>query len=218
MNSLRTLKPATESPLDEPESPYCLVGGRNVSHTRRSCIAVSLFAIAVSLCAALHLAGDEVKHVKTVSAADLSSRKVVVTGRLGAPLQHMMTIRGTWHFPETYPDKAVKDGSLRFRVSHVDGKELAEPVDFKKQLVHVTRFRDDDALPPADGATWEFRGYETGRFRERPPEYYAELGMAVQTAWPPEFTTELEGFIPEPTKPGQKPVQKAPSRGKKDSR
>src|SRR5262245_47473281 len=60
-----------------------------------------------------------------VSVADIGNR-VTLVGLLGKQLGTMMEVSGTWR----YPGPNVKDDSMRFIVSHVDGKELEKPVEF----------------------------------------------------------------------------------------
>src|SRR5260370_29323809 len=73
--------------------------------------------------------GAEHEGIVKISADDLASGKVVVIGRLGAPLKTMITVRGTWQHPPRAA-QPVKDFGLRFHVTHVNGSALTEPVDF----------------------------------------------------------------------------------------
>ncbi len=70
----------------------------------------------------------------------------------------------------------------------------------------------DVCLQPGAGETWEFRGFESGRFRGRPVQYYFEVGMGPVTGHTG-FTTELEGFMPVPDKAAQERARKASTIG-----
>lgn len=143
----------------------------------------------------------ELEDVVTVSADDLDSGKVVVIGRLGSPLETMLTIRGTWR-----QSRMAKDSGLVFHVTHVNGKALDEPVLFHRTLMHVTYpFVSDqdgsreDGPTPSAGEQWEIRAYETGRFSGNPGAYQKELtGFAyIQAvpAWWRHFQTDLHGIM-----------------------
>lgn len=184
-----------------------------MSRFQSSTIGALLIAAAAWSWSALGGSGEEQPKARTISADDLSSGKIVVIGRLGLPLRQMMTIRGTWDYPEQVPGRVLKIHELRFRVSHVDGKKLAKPLDFDKDLVQVTKIGDRNSLQPSQGEEWEFRGFETGSFRARPQQYYLETGGGAVSNRHAGFTSELEGFLPVPLKA----TQQAPQRIEKKS-
>lgn len=144
---------------------------------------------------------NELEDVVAVSVDGLDSGKVVVIGRLGSPLETMLTIRGTWK-----QSRMAKDSGPVFHVTHVNGKAFDEPVIFHRTLVRV-RFsfafdkndsRNDGPTPSA-GQSWEIRAYETGGFSGNPAEYQKELsGLPYRqavTPWWRHFQTDLRGIM-----------------------
>jgi hypothetical protein len=174
-----------------------------------------LIALGSWLGSAFDLAGDEARKAVTISVDDLNSGKVVVVGRLGIPLKTIATLRGTWRFPDQ-SNGPTKDYSLSLHVSHVDGKALTEPVKFHSAIVEIDYPRlwdaDDTSSKqpkPANGETWEFRGYETGGFRGRPAQFEKELRLPLSASgvWERSFLTELNGILPKPDKPAKNSEQ-----------
>ena len=158
------------------------------------------------------LGGAEPKTVATVTAEDLATGKVIVIGKLGVPLTTMRTIRGTWQ-PPPRGEHPLKDASLLFHVTHVDGKPLDEPVDFHRALVNVSYPLPDDGKVneakdpvPEKGETWEIRGYETGRFQGRPAQFNEELNFPPSqlAVWHRPFVTTVEGILPKPAQPADR--------------
>jgi hypothetical protein len=126
--------------------------------------------------------------------------KVTLVGRLGVPLGKMMEVRGTW----AYPKGLVKDFSLRFTVTHVNGKSLPSPVEFDVGLVRAVMPDRKDAIPKYEdhkrlaGSSWMLRAYETGRFYPIPMDYWRELGDETSMQppyWTKTFVSELVGVV-----------------------
>ncbi len=140
-------------------------------------------------------AAKESSHTHQKVKVDDIGTAVSLTGRLGEPLGSMLTVSGTWG----YPSLRVKDYSVRFSVTSVNGKQLARPVMFPVHAVHVSK-DGVSAVPPharhkeLDGVTWSLRAYETGRFTTVPAEYWRERG-APAMIYQPAFASELVGFV-----------------------
>ena len=154
-----------------------------------------LFSVASALLPA-SLAAQE---PAAVSVEDIGT-KVVLVGRLGQPLGTMMDVQGTWKFP----DRFDKDYSLRFLVSHVNGKALLKPVEFDWAQVKVISTNGENAIPKSDerktldGLAWTLRAYETGRFNRIPKDYWEEPGTRRDASpyWMTKtFTSELVGVL-----------------------
>ena len=138
----------------------------------------------------------------TVSVEDIGS-KVTLVGRLGQPLGKMMEVKGTWRMP----DDVVKDYSLRFIVSHVNGKPLKEPVEFNVAQIDAVSKYGNTAIPKyawpieeqstLDGVAWTLRAYETGRIDSIPPQYWKERGTLehARPYWTESFTSQLVGVV-----------------------
>lgn len=138
---------------------------------------------------------EDHEKVVPVSADDLDSGTMVVIGRLGRPLNTMLTIRGVWDW-----SRMPKDSGLVFRVTHVNGEALDEPVIFHQTLVHVRHRGDKLENDPVSSIaqSWEIRAYETGGFSGNPAEYQMELSglpyVEAEPAWSRNFQTELHGI------------------------
>jgi hypothetical protein len=136
-----------------------------------------------------------------VSVEDIGSR-VNLIGRLGKPIGAMMTVRGKWHFPSEH----VKDYSLRFTVSHVDGQQLDMPIEFNIDQLNVVNKNGSSAIPPLskheqlNGTDWTFRAFETGTIRMSPDEYWLEREAHAMPYYFRPFTSELTGILqPQPS-------------------
>jgi hypothetical protein len=103
--------------------------------------------------------------MKTVLAADIG-KSVQIIGRLGRPLGELVTLRGSWRFPE----KIMKDMAPSFRVLSVNGKQLKDPVEFVANGFFYPVVSHVAEIPWDEGKVWEVRGYETGEFRVTPRE------------------------------------------------
>lgn len=164
---------------------------------------LATIAVVMSAAAAFSpILGEDQSPPASVSVDDIG-RKVTLVGRLGQPLGTMMTIQGHWAYPDASKGPA-KDNSIRFTVSHVNGKPLSELVEFDVAQVRAVSAEGDSAIPEqADhrdslgGVSWTLRGFETGRFDRIPDGYWKELG----TGWPAlpyyvrTFTSELVGVV-----------------------
>ncbi len=73
---------------------------------------------------------------------DEIGESVRLIGRLGVPLEQMITAEGVWQ----YPPGIAKDGSLIFSVSSVDGKPLEKPVEFYRARVDAIEKRKSVSL------------------------------------------------------------------------
>jgi hypothetical protein len=138
-----------------------------------------------------------------VSVEDIGT-KVTLVGRLGQPLGTMMEVQGTWSYPRQRPgEPPVKDDSLRFRVSQVNGKKLPQPVEFNVAQIEAATRTGKNAIPKfeelkmLDGIAWTLQAYETGRFHHVPEDYWKKLGTAPPgpPSWPRIFTSELVGVV-----------------------
>ncbi len=119
--------------------------------------------------------------------------KVTLVGRLGQPLGKMMKLRGSWK----YPRGLVKDDSLRFTVTEVNGHKLATPVELNIAQIRARSDDDKDAIPQyqhqkaLDGVAWTLNAYETGRFSAVP-----QSGFSVALPyWQRTFTSEVVGTV-----------------------
>ena len=112
-----------------------------------------------------------------------------------------MEMSGNWHFPAS-PD--VKDGSIRFSVTTVNGKKLANPIEFNHEQLHFTDREHRNVIPEykaqrkLDGQTWTLIAYETGSIEIIPDEYGDEspvfpvVGLPYYTR---PFTSQLIGVV-----------------------
>ena len=119
--------------------------------------------------------------------------KVTLVGRLGQPLGKMMKLRGSWK----YPNGVMKDDSLWFTVTAVNGHKLATPVEFNIAQISARTDDDKDAIPEykhqkdLDGVAWTVNAYETGRFSAIP-----QHGFSVALPyWQRTFTSEVVGTV-----------------------
>jgi hypothetical protein len=154
------------------------------------------------VCAAIALSNSAIgqESIAAVSVEDIGTR-VTLVGRLGQPLGKMMEVRGTWK----YPSRDVKDYSLRFHATHVNGKTLETPVEFNISQIKAVSQRGVDAIPRGekrkalDGDIWTMRAYETGRHNAVPADYWKESGQGMPGLpyWHKTFTSELVGIAQE---------------------
>jgi len=151
-------------------------------------------ALLMVLSAALPVFSADRKRTIAISVEDIGT-KVTLVGRLGEPLGKLMEVKGTWG----YPDARVKDYSLRFRVSHVNGKRLPKPVEFNVAQVKAATRSGKNAIPQfkdhktLEGVSWTLRAYETGRFRGVPEEL--DTAASASPYWWKTFTSELVGVV-----------------------
>lgn len=167
-------------------------------------VAVATLAICASQFAFRPTSADERRKV-VVSVADVD-QTVTLMGRLGQPLGTMMEVRGTWKYPPVKKSPegkllATKDTSLRFVVSHVNGKPLNPPLDIHRLEARTREGVDAVALEQKKGAlvgdTWTMRGYETGNYSGVPEEYWKEsgIGSVALPVWTQPFDTEFVGIV-----------------------
>lgn len=128
---------------------------------------------------------------------DEIDKGLVLIGRLGKPLGTLMTVKGKW----SYPEEPVKDGSLRFTVSHVDGKELGKPVELNVKQLDVVTKKGSKAIPSYDGHArlagkeWTLRAYETGSIEIMPEGYFNETPAFARPYYFRDFTSKLTGVL-----------------------
>lgn len=120
---------------------------------------------------------EERMKTKQVLAAGIPRRTQII-GTLGRPLGELIAVRGQWVRPSSPATGALKDASLRVRITHVDGARLKRPVEFHRGLVIGLA---SARIEPGDDEQVELRGYETGGMRGIPLDAREELGpRAVQ--------------------------------------
>ncbi|HUY90676.1 MAG TPA: hypothetical protein VMV10_18215 [Pirellulales bacterium] len=122
-------------------------------------------------------------------------------GRLGKPLGTWVTVKGKWALPK----KVVKDFSLRFTVTHVNGAKLEKAVEFHVTQIMAVDRRGKSIMPKPenrrklDGQTWTLNAYETGEFHITPPEYYRAVGIVPGSMQEPyyfdTFTSKIDGVL-----------------------
>jgi hypothetical protein len=119
--------------------------------------------------------GDDKERAMQVEASDRHSGRAKIIGYLGRPLGEVVSVRGTWYAPKA----DAKISSPIYRISHINGKPVAHPIDlthYRVRPVHkVGRSGRDDkerwdwkahwggkAAPPdfKAGEVWEFAGVE----------------------------------------------------------
>ena len=141
-------------------------------------------------------AADETSKVAAVRATDLV-QTVKVIGRLGRPLGTMLTVQGTWH----YPDDRVKDYSLRFTITHIDSRPLKSPIELNVAQVRAFTRDRNNAIPGYEhhralaGVSWTLRAFETGRFNLEPAEFWKATGMGATAYYADTFESELVGIV-----------------------
>ena len=126
---------------------------------------------------------------------------VQLIGRLGHPLGTMVTLTGTW----AYPDQSkgpTKIYDLQFTIRTVNGEPLMPPLVVDVWLMHVLDKNKQNAIPSHDrhaelaGASWSIRGYETGRYTVTPDEYWKFRGPITMRP-SPVFESSIVGFTTE---------------------
>ena len=138
------------------------------------------------------------KAVPIEVSVDEIGKNLILIGRLKKPLGTLVTIRGKW----SYPDIRIKDYSLRFTVTHVDGQELNDPLEFNVNQLAVVTKDGSPAIPPDKrhkqlvGVEWTLRAYETGNLHIISPEAFRN--DPVPSAAPyyfRTFTSEINGVL-----------------------
>lgn len=164
------------------------------------CVMAAALAIGIPIILAPSAPAEDGDRKIHVSVDDLGNTAELV-GRLGKPLGTWVTIQGEW----TLPKKVVKDYSLRFTVTHVDGAKLEQPVEFNVAQVSVVNSRGESVIPKRenqkqfDGQSWKLKAYETGRFHITPPEYLKAIGIQPgsmgEAHYIRPFTSEIDGVL-----------------------
>lgn len=136
-------------------------------------------------------APDQIKSVR----ADEIGTEAQILGRLGKPMDTMITVRGVWHSAPIAPAKP--DIRLRFQVTEVDGRPLSTPIEFVEGLVTVYGKRKPKARV---GDVWELRAFETGQFRNSEARHWEELDdgpprSPVDWGQRSPFVSELTGVV-----------------------
>jgi hypothetical protein len=156
----------------------------------------ALLVVAVLL--ASHVIADEPPSSTRVSVDDLD-RSIVLVGRLGHPLGTMLTLDGTWGYPDQSRGP-TKDYSLEFTIHTVNGKRLAQTLTLKTGAVHVIDKSGASLIPPhkqhkeLDGVSWSLRAYETGRYTVMPDEYWQYRGPIAMIPLPV-FASSIAGYV-----------------------
>ncbi len=161
-------------------------------------VASTTILIAIGLLPA-SVGGDEpATSVRRVAVDDLN-RTVLLIGRLGHPLGTMVTLDGTWGYPDQTQGR-TKDYSLQFTIHTVNGVRLARTLTLKTGSVHVVDKRGADLVPPHErhaelnGVSWSLRAYETGRYTVEPAEYWRYRGPVAMLPQPA-FASSIVGFM-----------------------
>lgn len=119
---------------------------------------------------------------KDLPFAELSKQYRII-GRLGIPTGEFCTVRGIWR-----EDGHFKECSLRFHVSHVNGKALTTPAIFLG--CEVRAIQDPERETP-DGEQWEIRVQESVEQRGMTKDYSKETGWSGSGINPWRLVTEL---------------------------
>lgn len=129
---------------------------------------------------------------------DEIGKNLILIGRLKKPLGTLLTVRGKW----SYPHSRVKDYSLRFTVTHLDGQKLRDPIEYNVSQLMVVTKDGSPAIPPRKrheqlvGVEWTLRAYETGFLHIVSPEAFQNdpvpggLPYYFDT-----FTSEINGVL-----------------------
>ena len=135
-------------------------------------LAHQILMLGMITCVCIGIGHAENTGTHRVSVEDVGTRLILI-GRLGKPLGEKFEIRGYWHFPSNIH---VKDYSLRFTVTFIDGKSIEKPIEFNYAQLRFMDSEHNDVIPPRaehaklDGEQWTLIAYETGQIRIRPNE------------------------------------------------
>lgn len=125
--------------------------------------------------------------------ADEIGTRVQILGRLGKPMGTMMSVHGVW---QRRVGREKPAAGLEFHATEVDNRRLPQPVVFLPELVVVHRSVN---IVPEEGAVWELRAFETGRFRNIEAIHWKEFfdGPVSPPDWGQQsvFVSELTGVI-----------------------
>ena len=96
-----------------------------------------------------------------------------VLGTLGVSLREVVSVHGTWM---ELTDGPAKPGStLWFRVTELNGQQLAKPVGFRDIDVKVVE-KGGKSIPGVSGERWELGAYETWPDYGHPADFVKEMG------------------------------------------
>ncbi|SFH59878.1 hypothetical protein [Planctomicrobium piriforme] len=136
-----------------------------------------LHALCLS-CLFLEATIGRAEEIVTVRAEDIGT-SVQIIGRLGKPLETMMTIEGRWR----YPTEVTKDGLPYFEVTHIDNQRLQKPLSFVHGSVVQVEWDTAKKRKPADMEIWKFRAFESARFPYGTSTHWADFyGVPVSSA------------------------------------
>jgi hypothetical protein len=153
-----------------------------------------IFAIILSAVVYEQCTCDELKEkqIVTIRVQDIPE-KVQIIGRLGHPLEDLLTIQGKWLVSND------KGESLHFLINHINGKELKEKVELNEMQIEAIFPNCKGRVPnrseswdwkfdlsgkmsppkPLDGEEWEMLGIESGFFDWYSAEAAKEIGLAT---------------------------------------
>jgi len=146
------------------------------------------------------LVADAERTLQSLNVSDLGTEYELI-GRLGHPLGTMLTIKGTWGYPDQ-SNGPTKVYDLQLSITEIDGTARKHPLILDVWSVHVIDKQRRSLIPSHEkhrdlnGVTWEFRAFETGRHSSMPQEYYKFQGPIAMRKSPP-FVSELVGYMPE---------------------
>jgi hypothetical protein len=146
------------------------------------------------------LVADGKRLLQSLNVSDLNTEYELV-GRCGHPLGTMLTIKGTWGYPDQ-SNGPTKVYDLQFSITEIDGVPRKHPLILDVWAVHVIDKQRRSLIPPHEkhrdlnGVAWELRAFETGRHSCMPKEYYDFRGpIAMRQS--PSFMSELVGYMTE---------------------
>jgi hypothetical protein len=102
-------------------------------------------------------------------------------------------LQGLWKYPAN-PGGMEKDNSLRFKVTAVNDRKLAKPVEFNIARIRARTEHHQNAIPEYEhlkdlvGVAWTLNAYETGRFSASPSN-------VAKPYWNRTFTSEVVGTV-----------------------
>ena len=140
-------------------------------------------------------------------------KDIAVIGRLGKPLGTMISVEGTWGFPDQSAGP-TKDYSVQFTIHTANGANLKTPVTLSYRSVQIEDKHGKSLIPPhkhhkeLDGQSWKLRVFETARFTRIPLEYWNHRGGAVTMPYTPPFDSVIRGFM-------QRNTENTPEQGRR---
>ncbi len=160
-------------------------------------ILVTMFASLSFVMPAKLTFADDAKKIADLHVTEIDD-SVRLIGRLGIPLGTMVSVVGTWGYPDQSKGR-TKDYSLRFTITSINGKSIPHPIIFPIHSVSVTNGDRSSLIPPTerhadlDGKRWLLRVYETGQYTVVPTEYWAYVGHPAM-APEPAFASSIVSF------------------------